>query len=235
MKLSSFIIPLCLLLAFSCKKQEEDVKVNITIENSPNKTAVNRNYTIEKTRFYLSNFQLIDGNGNAVNVKDLILVKSGNQNSFTFNLPSGTFSSFRYSFGLDAATNNSNPSNFDDAHPLSTKQDMFWGMLKYRFIVTEGLLDSSTTKDKSPIVPYSMHLGSDTLYRVITQNIAGNKIKRGSVITIRVNMNNLFVLDQDNFNITNFSNHSDVSEIPKGILITDNFVNGIKTEIFSPN
>jgi hypothetical protein len=235
MKSTSFIILFCVFCSIACKKQEEDVQVNITIENSPNITKFSRKYTIDETRFYLSDFQLVDDGGNAVNLKDLILVRSSGKNIFTFNLPSGNFSKFRYSFGLNKSVNNSNPSNFEDNHPLSTRQDMYWGMLKYRFIVTEGKIDSSLEKNKTPLMPFSMHLGSDTLYRIITTDLISNKIKRGSVVTIRVNLNKLFVLDNENFNFTNFSNHSDVSEMPKAIIIMDSLTNGIKTEIFSPN
>jgi hypothetical protein len=235
MKTISILLSFCILLLFSCKKQEEDVQVKITFYNSPDKTPFNRNYTIDQTRLYLSNFQLIDVSGNIVNIKDLILVKSGNDNSFTFNLPSGTFSSFKYSFGLDKTTNNLDPSNYEASHPLSTEQDMFWGMLKYRFIVIEGKIDSSIAKNKTPEQPFSMHLGTDTLYREITTNIVDNKLKRGSVVSININLNKIFVLDTETFNLNNFSNHSDESQIPRAITIVDTLVSGIKTSIFSPN
>ena len=229
------ILIFCAVSLFSCKKQVDDVQVNIIIENSPNKTAVNRNYTIQESRFYLSNFNLISANGNEVAIKDIILVKNGNNNSFTFKVPSGNFTKFKYSFGLDKTTNNLNPNSFDDANPLSVKQDMYWAMLKYRFIVIEGKLDSSIAKNNTPTQPFSMHLGSDTLYRVIETDLSNNPITKGSVITIRVNLNKIFVLDEDNFNITNFSNHSEAADIPKAIFIVENLVNGIKTEIFTPN
>ena len=229
------ILIFCVLSLFSCKKEVDDVQVNIIIENLVNKTAVNRSYTIEESRFYLSNFKLINANGNELLLKDILLVKNGNNNSFTFKMPKGSFTKFNYSFGLDKTTNNSNPNSFEDANPLSVKQDMYWAMLKYRFIVTEGKLDSSIAKNKTPTQPFSMHLGSDTLYRVIEIDLVNKSITKGSVITIRVNLNKIFALDEDTFNITNFSNHSEVADIPKAIIIVDNLVNGIKTEIFTPN
>ena len=232
MKNIHFILLLTVLSILSCKKEENDVQVNISIENYPTKTSVNRNYTIDETRFYLSNFQLLDASGNATTIKDVMLVKSTVDNSFSFKIPSGDFTKFRYSFGLDKATNNSNPNSFDDQNPLSTKQDMFWGMLKYRFIVTEGKIDSSVAKNQTPAQLFSMHLGTDTLYRVITKD---KRITKGSVINIRVNMNKLFVLDADSFNLNSFSNHSDVSQIPRAIKIVDSLVNGIVTDIDTPN
>lgn len=235
MKQIATVFLFCLLGIFACKKQEDDVQVKITIENLSGKTPFNRKYNIEETRLYLTNFQLIDIAGNSTHIKDIFLLKSGNDNSFTFNIPSGTYTSFRYSFGLDKSMNNSNPSDFSDTHPLGTKQDMFWGMLKYRFIVIEGKLDSSTAKNNTPSQPFSMHLGSDTLYRVITTSITDNKLKRGSIVNININFNKLFVLDTESFNLNNFSNHSDAAQIPRAITIVDTLMNGINTSIFSPN
>lgn len=233
-KLSIFIL-FCAVIISSCKKQVDDVQVNIILENLSNKTSLGRNYSIDETRFYLSNFKLTDNNGNEQKIKDIYLVKSGANNSFTFKISSGSFTKFIYSFGLDKTTNNSNPNDFEDANPLSTKQDMYWAMLKYRFIVTEAKIDSSTTKDKTPTQPFSMHLGSDTLYKVIETSLLNKPITKGSVITIKIDMNKIFALDAEPFNITNFSNHSEGSDIPKAIIIIDSLVSGIGTDLFIPN
>lgn len=226
----------CSIILFSCKKEVGDnVQVNVIIENLTSKTSLDRKYVISESRFYLSNFKLIADNGTELALKDIMLVKSGSNNTFTFNAPANSFTKFIYSFGLDKTTNNLNPNSFEDANPLSVKQDMYWAMLKYRFIVTEAKIDSSITKDKTPTQPFSMHLGSDTLYRVIETDLLNKPITKGSVITIRVNLNKIFALDKDPFNITNFSNHSEAADIPKAIVIVDSLVNGIKTEIFTPN
>src|SRR4051812_14764013 len=174
----------CLLFAFallsilSCTKKNVGfgggpLRVNVMFENLSGKTPVNRNYNIDIARLYLSHFELVDNSGNSMQVKDLLLANKDNDfdaNSFSFNLPSATYTKLRFHFGLDPATNNSNPSSFNASHPLSLNQDMYWGMLKYRFIVVEGQIDSSAAKNQTPSNPFSMHLGTDTLYRTITSN-----------------------------------------------------------------
>ena len=193
---------------------------------------VNRSYTITTARVYLSNFSILDSNNNAVAVKDIILVNKDNSNTFSFKLPSGVnYQKIRFCFGLDYAANHTvDPSVFAPSHPLSLSQDMFWGMLRYRFIVVEGKIDSSSAKNQVPANPFSMHLGSDTLYRSITANLPA-ALSVGTTINIKADVSKMFVLDQSVFDITNFSNHSATAEIPNAIVITDNFVNAIQTSV----
>lgn len=223
-KYAIFVLALASLL--SCKKESgQEVSVSVSFDNFTGKSDVNRSYNINTARLYLSNFQLVDNSGNAILVKDLILANSTNStNTFTFKMPSGNYSKFRFHFGLDHATNhNTDPATFDASHPLSLAQDMYWGMLRYRFIVVEGQVDSSAAKDQVPANPFSMHLGTDTLYREINKDIPSAM----TAIAIHIDLKSLMVLDQPAFDITNFSNHSSDSEIPKAIQITNNFVNSI--------
>ncbi|MDB5228679.1 MAG: hypothetical protein JWN78_2872 [Bacteroidota bacterium] len=229
-----------LLSILSCTKKNigfggGPVRVNVMFENSSGKTSVNRSYNIDIARLYLSHFELIDNAGNTKPVKDLLLANKDNDfdaNSFSFDLPSGTYTKLRFHFGLDPATNNSNPSTFDVSNPLSLSQDMYWGMLKYRFIVVEGQIDSSVAKNQIPANPFSMHLGTDTLYRQITSDL--NSIKEGGQITIHIDLSKLFILDQNTFDITNFSNHSSTADIPNAIAITNNLTNAIHADIVYP-
>lgn len=211
------------------------LRVNVMFENASGKTWVNRSYNIDIARLYLSHFELVDNAGNAKPVKDLLLTNKDNDfdaNSFSFDLPSGTFTKLRFHFGLDPATNNSDPSSFNASHPLSLNQDMYWGMLKYRFIVVEGQIDSSSAKNQTPSNPFSMHLGTDTLYREITSDLGS--INEGGQITIHIDLGKLFILDQSTFDILNFSNHSSTADNPNAIAITNNFVNAIHADIVYP-
>lgn len=147
---------------------------------------------------------------------------------FTFKMPKGNFKTFKFYFGLDAATNNSIPMNFPASNPLSVESGMYWDMLKYRFLVVEGNIDNSPAKNQPPASPFSMHLGSDTLYTEIPVAVIP---KNGKTVHISIDMRNLFVLDTDVFEISNFSNHSTTAELPKAISIKNNWINGITTTI----
>jgi hypothetical protein len=230
---------ICLLAFLSCKKSSTDpvtsneLTVRVLFDNFSGKSPVDRNYAISTVRLYLSHFELLNTHGNATEIKDLMLANSTNtdaQNSFTFTLPADTFTQLRFHFGLDRSTNNDgDPATFAPSHPLSLNQDMFWGMMRYRFIVAEGNVDSSAAKDQAPSSPFSMHLGTDTLYRQFNSGAFTSSTPKQ--IDIHIDLHSLFLHDQSSFDITNFSNHSSPGEIPKAITITDSLMNNITTMV----
>lgn len=226
------LLCLCVSFIFSCKKNNDD-KVNVVFTiKSTNKTANGRSYKIDdsKTKIFFSNFKYIDSVGAETLVKDVFLYKTDN-NNFSFDLPKGTYSSFRFSFGLDKTTNNFVPMSFPASSPLSVEEGMYWDMLKYRFLIIGADIDDSPTKDQLADSPFSMHLGTDTMYAEI--NVTSLPTK-GSTLEIELDMDKLFVLDTDPFLISNFSNHSEPSEISRGVAIKNSFVSGIKTSVHTP-
>lgn len=228
----SVIIIVLSILIFSCKK-EDKVKVQFNIK-STGKTSNGRNYQIDasKTRIFFSNFKYVDSAGNETLVKDVFLYKTASNNSFTFDFPEGNYTFFKFSYGLDKTTNNFIPMSFPASSPLSVEEGMYWDMLKYRFSVIEADIDNSASKDQSPNSPFSMHLGTDTLYAEINTSLLPFN---GSTLAIELDMDKLFVLDADPFQITNFSNHSEPSEIPRAVAIKNSFVSGIQTSIIIPD
>jgi hypothetical protein len=222
------IVALSLLLLFSCSEKEEDGMVTFTVK-STNVTPNGRAFALDnsKTRIYFSNFKFKDAEDKEVLVKDIFLYSSTNT-SFTFSVPKGNYTLFEFAFGLDAVQNANTPASFSASHPLSVENGMFWDMLKYRFLVVEGNIDNSPTKDQTPATPFSMHLGTDTLY---TRIAAVAVPKSGEVLNIELDLDKLFVLDADPFQLINFSNHSEFSEIPRTVAIKNSFVSGIKTTV----
>lgn len=216
------IIFLCL---FSCKKNEDKVTIQFSFTNNVGTTNANRAYNLDLTNTLIlfSNFEYIDSLGNATKVKDVFLVKNNNT-SFKFEVPNGNFTTFRFSFGIDTTLNNSLPSSYPASSPLSVETGLYWDMLKYRFLITEGNIDSSLAKNKIPNMPFSMHLGNDTLYSVINTHEVPMK---GAIVNINLDMKSLMILDSDPFKITNFSNHSEASDIPNAVAIKNSFVNNI--------
>lgn len=209
-------------------QKKDDVTVTFVFKTT-NKTPNNRPYqlNVAKTRILFSNFIYVDKNNNETEVKDIYMVTSAT-NNFQFKFPGGDYAKFKFAFGLDKRMNNSTPSSFPSSSPLSVETGLYWDMLKYRFLVLEGNIDNSVTKNQTPNTPFSMHLGTDTLYQEI---IASNFPKSGEELTITLDMDKLFVLDTDDFQLTNFSNHSEPSEIPNGIAIRNSFVNSIQTTV----
>ncbi|MBK9329720.1 MAG: hypothetical protein IPM95_10510 [Sphingobacteriales bacterium] len=217
-----------LLMIASCKKQDSDVLVEFVVKTT-NKTPFGRPYVLNTpdSKILFSNFRFRDSTDKQVLVQDIFLYKN-DSHSFSFSVPEGTFSIFEFSFGLDKDQNASIPASFEAAHPLSVESGLYWDMLKYRFLVVEGNIDNSPTKNQTPTNPFSMHIGTDTLYHTIS--VTGLP-KAGSKLTVELDLDKLFVLDADPFQITNFSIHSESTEIPRAIAIKNSFISGIKTTI----
>ncbi len=220
-----FWVSLLLFSILSCSKNE-NTKIQVLF-HSTGKTALGRAYTFNEFNTYLSNFYLLNSNGDTTKIKDVMLVKLNADNSFSFTVPKG-IQKFGFSFGLDPQQNNSIPENYSASQPLSVEQGMYWGMIKYRFLVIDGgNVDSSAARNKTPTMPFSYHLGTDSLYRKLVFN---RPVVDGDNIKIVLDIDKLFVLDSITFNLNNFSNHSEVHQIPDGIKIVNAFVSGISVQ-----
>ena len=213
----------------SCKKNDTN-RVLFFIKTT-HQTPDSRNYNFSKLKIYFSGFRIYDHSGNPTLLKDVVLVKN-TEDGFSFQFPNGNYHKLTFGFGLDSTLNSSDPTVFDATHPLSLEQDMYWGMIKYRFLVLEGSVDSSSSKTNSPNTPYSMHLGTDSIYQQITFI---EQLIQGSNIEITLDLDQVFKHAADPYNPIDFSNQSTTSEIPKTIEISRNFVNGITIKQVIPN
>jgi hypothetical protein len=179
-------------------------------------------------RWYISNVRYVTASNDTISLKDYYLYEYSSGSVATLaeiNSPGQLITKILLSVGLDKDLNNSNPVTFPAGHPLSLDKDMFWGMLKYRFLVTEGAIDSTASKNGTVNFPFSIHLGTDTLYRELSFPVS---INSGTDVFIDADPKNLFngpdgILDIRN----NYSNHSSPLEIPVGIKLMNNFAAGI--------
>lgn len=229
MRFRILIVTFGVISLFSCKKEKEKVDVEFTLKYT-GKTPFGRNYVVDnsKTKILFSNFIFTTASGKDTLVKDVFLYRPGKSSSFSFTAPEGEYTSFRFAFGLDTAMNNKIPASFEASHPLSVETGLYWDMLKYRFLIVEGSIDNSATKDQTPNAPFSMHLGRDTLYQEI---LVSGVPRNGSKVTIELDEDRLMSLDSDPFKITNFSNHSEDADVPNIISIRNAFVNSIRTTV----
>jgi hypothetical protein len=229
MKNTFFIIILCSFPFFiSCKKEDN---LTITFNNNlQNNSAVidGRTVRLTKLRIFISNIQLIDQNNEIINVKDVILYELDKNNQIIYsNSKHQTITAIRFSIGLDSLQNSAPPSSFPASHPMSLEQDMHWGMIKYRFLTAEGVLDSSNAKNQEPNFPFSLHLGRDELFKTLIFKI-NSRIIAGN-INIIFNYEKMFEsgdtqLDPRNY----FSIHSNLSEMEDAGRLMTNFTNGIE-------
>jgi len=169
------------LLLYSCEKNKDEkaqgflrFKTEMTAGNGASKVFIgdtieigNYDFNLKKFKLYLSDITLVRADGSKKEVKDILLadVGDGVTGQFTLDLDSDEFTEIFIGFGLNPEQNNSIPENFERDHPLSSFNQMYWSMLKYRFAILEGrtnLIDSlGTESDKLN----AYHPGADTLYR----------------------------------------------------------------------
>lgn len=135
-------------------------------------------------RAYLSNITLIEENGTEVLLEDVALISldKDQTSGFSVNLPAGNFTKVRMGIGLDPDQNNSDPNVLPNNNPLSAYNGMYWSMVKYRFVVLEGL---AISKKDTVNIPFAYHAGTDPLYQVKTFDTDINS----STSALRYNLN----------------------------------------------
>lgn len=228
--LSSLVVVLFIFLFSACKK-ENSIELNFSTDITTNTIVNGRNTSFDNFKMYFSNIKFITENNDTLNVKDIFLFDLKKDNQIIFaNNAKHTITKIHVGFGLDSLLNNSMPSTFEAKHPLSVEQGMYWTMLKYRFLNTEGVLDSSFLKNQPASFPFSLHLGRNQIYRTKIYKL-DNPVQNGK-IKIKINYTKMFqkndtLLDSKVY----FSNHSEAYDMEDAELLFGNLVNGITISI----
>lgn len=129
--------------------------------------ATNEKLYLSLFKVYLSELRL-EGNAEAEDaaIKEVLLFDPAVEslNNISAEIPEGSYESIHLGFGLNQTLNDSDPTTFENDHPLASYQSMYWDMMKYRFARIEGdyILNDS-------VVSLSYHPGTDPLFE--TANI----------------------------------------------------------------
>lgn len=116
----------------------------------------------EVVQFYITNLSIKESTGDTkIVIKEVDLVDFGSENTlFTKKLEKGTYKNIETGLGLDEFWGNSEPSSFEDDHPLSLFQNNFWIMSQsYIFVRIEGNFTKNGVR-KSILY----HLGDDSFF-----------------------------------------------------------------------
>lgn len=186
-------------------------------------TSDGRKFFLQDMRVYICDIVAVKASGERVPLKDVFLFRWGVNEAITMAIPPGDYDSLLFGLGLSPDLNNSNPNAFPDSHPLSIAQDMFWPMLKYRFILMEGAVDTSAAKSGVVNFPLTYHLGADELFRPIAIPYRFS-ISEGEKreLVFPVELSEIFDGPAGTIDLrTHFSNHS--TDMPKATIMVDNF------------
>ncbi len=152
-------------------------------------------FNLKKFKLYLSHITLIDEVGRREQLREVVLVDVGDENTGAFNLrlPKAKYASMEMGLGLDSVLNNSDPTAFDNDHPLSSWQQTYWTMLKYRFAILEGRSNPNGSFDPASDILHAYHPGTDPLFRTLQKNLSLDldQFNQGK-IQLRIDLDDLF-------------------------------------------
>jgi hypothetical protein len=228
-----------LLVLAACSKDEKailTVNMNLMAEgNTINKGQVLNHpqgfpFKVDEFKLYISNVRLTDNKGNTVPLnmegtpgakEGVFLFWLGKENSFKGSLAPGQYTRLSFDLGLRPSLNDLDPNQFSREHPLSRNTDMYWDMLKYRFLTFEGAADPN--QNGSYDLYYTYHLGGNDFLRQaeldINLNIENGKSEN---VTVKIDVIKIFSNEQGNIDITSFfSYHGQDLEKEKGLKMMD--------------
>ena len=190
-------------ISYSCKKEKSGIlqaKVVFYFGDSLlkpdahyNFTAMAKNYQfrMDVMKLYLSNITITNSTKQSVKLKDVVLANYllNDKGIIIDSIPAGDYSNLTFNLGLDSILNNSKPGSFAFDNPLSTAQSMYWGMVKYRFAVLEGIVYDNMGTELNAI---SFHTGVDLVReKVFSQNIKIMEDKT-TMLTIKIDISKVF-------------------------------------------
>jgi hypothetical protein len=155
-----------------------------------------RDFRLTKFRIYLSNINLVKANGDKTPITEVALTDVGDEStgSFSTAIEAGNYNSVEIDLGLNPVLNDSDPTSFPTDHPLSTFNQMYWSMLKYRFLILEGRSNISGTLGSNDDVLHAYHPGTNPSFRQVSFNLDSSfsdKLNSGNV-----NLELVFDLDE---------------------------------------
>lgn len=150
--------------------------VKISLELNGNNTPLEKygtfesngiSFRLENLKYYLSHFKL-----NNNEVADVFLYDVESESNFILtHHSSNAINSIEFGLGLTETQNNSDPTTFESAHPLSFTQNTYWYMTppSYIFVMVEQKAD--TVGNGAYNLPISYHLAHNDLYRLVQKEV----------------------------------------------------------------
>lgn len=133
--------------------------------------------TFDMLRYYFSNVQLKNTEGNWINLGNYNLVDFEDAASFTFNIanvPAGTYSKIRFYMGVDSIANSSGAQE----GALNPANNMFWSWSSgYIFFKIQGKFEADN--------PIALHIGGNRNLPVVELDLGAYK-KEGSLLTLNL-------------------------------------------------
>ena len=165
-----------------------------------------RKISVTKAQLYISTIQLVRSDNSIYTVPNTVLLKVQEVEPYLVgNIPAGSYSSVRFTIGLDSATNLKSPTVTDSI--LYNPQMWFNTTAQpdgFVFVNFQGSIDTTTNANGSNLVPFVYMLGTLPNSKVVTMPTQSFEVTGGQAqfVHISIDYNKLFT----GVNLTNGSN-----------------------------
>lgn len=182
----------------SCVYQNENFQLKFHHSAGTDELSFGEVYTLStgrkikftKAQFYLSGFEATGSTVNKSYDTHLLITAEDDSAHVIGQLTASNVTGLTLAIGVDSAYNHMDPATFEADHALSANQPNFghWGWNPgYKFIVMEGMIDSTTAMNGPVDYPFIYHLGFEEAYKPF--EIATSFSTDGSDHIIDLNVN----------------------------------------------
>jgi hypothetical protein len=158
-----------------------------------------RKVKFTRAQMYLSGF-MFNGASGEYQLDDPYLLVKGDEAEYNLGyLPTGSYSTFSFSAGVDSMANHSDPASFAGNSALSSNNPdhMHWGWDPgYIFYVLEGMVDTTVNMDGVVDAPFIFHVGLDAFRVDMAFVKTVNSVAEG--VTVEMDIDWLKLLDGTN-------------------------------------
>lgn len=192
-----------------------------------------RNFTISRIQFYVSGISLTTNGGNTISFPDEHLVITPDQSVYELpDVPAGNYSMLSFNVGVDTPANNSDPTLYPASNPLSIQHPWFahWSWNSgYRFIVVEGLVDTSAAGTGTPSGLLEYHLGTNNLLRNVSFN-SPIEVSEDNPFSMSLEVDILEIFDQIDLSTEDGSVSHTMDNMSIAMQVSNNFAAAIEAQ-----
>jgi hypothetical protein len=216
-------------LSFDMLLDGTPAAINANLEsNSPELKGIR----VDRMMVYFSDIEIQREDDSWVPVVDVLYynLQSARHKKFDFKVPVGNYKSIRFAVGLNAAQNGSDPLQFDNSHPLSSANGMYWTWAtKYRFVIFEGRVSQTGPITGTDNIIFMYHPGHDDLHEIKSYPVAfATNEENQKELTIGVSINQIFSGAGGTFNLPDERiTHTTPEDFHIAEMVMENFRHGI--------
>lgn len=183
-----------------------------------------RKFMLSDFRYYLSNIVLLKSDGSELPLTGKVLLADPAIHDYELmDVPVGDYKGLRFLFGLDSATNHTDPALYPAVNPLSIQSPgIHWDWNSgYIFAKIEGICDTTLSGAGAANYPFIYHIGMDMMKRTVDLSNQPFSVKSGTDKEIVLDLDVLDVLSNVDLRTEN-ETHT-FNDVPLATKIADNF------------